>query len=170
MYIYTRVDPCIKCTRSKLDSGQVAAGLADSKDFLIVCWFDLRDLRGCLALPYLALSWVCCQLAWNQLRVSLAWRYLPWLVWSGFRLPCLSPCCGFAPGLILAWPPPSAVMGRSWALLGRSWRRLGLSGQAHGVQDSASFERYAGSGSMNGSPCLGGSWGFHTAAVATDSC
>ena len=44
----TRVDPCIKCTRSKLDSGQVAAGLAASKDLLAACWIEASCLRSCL--------------------------------------------------------------------------------------------------------------------------
>ena len=57
--LLTRVDPCIKCTRSKLDTGEVAAGFAASKDFLSACgpWLSLPSLawpcRG-LALPCLA--------------------------------------------------------------------------------------------------------------------
>ena len=42
IYIYTRVDPCIKCTRSKLDTGQGVLGLVAPEDLLSVC---------CLVLP-----------------------------------------------------------------------------------------------------------------------
>ena len=37
IYIYTRVDPCIKCTRSKLSTAQVAAAFVDPTDLLYVC-------------------------------------------------------------------------------------------------------------------------------------
>ena len=40
--MYTRVDPCIKCTRSKLDTGQGVLGLVVPEDLLSVC---------CLVLP-----------------------------------------------------------------------------------------------------------------------
>ena len=36
-YYYTRVDPCIKCTRSKLSTAQVAAAFVDPTDLLYVC-------------------------------------------------------------------------------------------------------------------------------------
>ena len=42
MYMHTRVDPCIKCTRSKLDTGQGVLGLVAPEDLLSVC---------CLVLP-----------------------------------------------------------------------------------------------------------------------
>ena len=42
LYRYTRVDPCIKCTRSKLATGEVDTAFVDRKDLLSVC---------CLVLP-----------------------------------------------------------------------------------------------------------------------
>ena len=40
--MYTRVDPCIKCARSKLDTGQGVLGLVAPEDLLSAC---------CLVLP-----------------------------------------------------------------------------------------------------------------------
>ena len=42
IYKHTRVDPCIKCTRSKLDTGQGVLGLVAPEDLLSAC---------CLVLP-----------------------------------------------------------------------------------------------------------------------
>ena len=42
IFIYTSVDPCIKCTRSKLDTGQGVLGLVAPEDLLLAC---------CLVLP-----------------------------------------------------------------------------------------------------------------------
>ena len=36
-YVLIRVDPCIKCTRSKLSTAQVAAAFVDPTDLLYVC-------------------------------------------------------------------------------------------------------------------------------------
>ena len=100
----TRVDPCIKCTRSKLDSGQVAAGLADSKDFVIVCWFDLGDLRAvpCLALPCLVLGLLSACLESASCVSCLALPAVARLVWISLALPCFGVACCL-PSLGLLW-------------------------------------------------------------------
>ena len=51
IYIYTRVDPCIKCTRSKLDMGQGVLGFVAPEDLLSVCCLVLP-----LVLPSVVLS------------------------------------------------------------------------------------------------------------------
>ena len=38
IYIYTRVDPCIKCTRSKLATGEVTAAFVDAKRHFVNLW------------------------------------------------------------------------------------------------------------------------------------
>ena len=56
IYIHTRVDPCIKCTRSKLDTGQGVLGLVAPEDLLSAC---------CLVLPLLLSPLVLSPLAWS---------------------------------------------------------------------------------------------------------
>ena len=65
MYIYTRVDPCIQCTRSKLDTGQGVLGLVALEDLLSACCLVLP-----LVLPALVSS---CPFPFGLVPVRLSW-------------------------------------------------------------------------------------------------
>ena len=147
IYIYTRVDPCIKCTRSKLDTGQGVLGLVVPEDLLSVC---------CLVLPLVLSSVVLSPLVSSCLGFSalvsscvVCWASPgPFLGLSGASLGThFRPPEGHfeAPGgswgskalLGLFWAAPGQPLGRSSGTLGapwgHSWRLLGLSWPALGL-------------------------------------
>ena len=91
IYIYTRVDPCIKCTRSKLDTGQGVLGLVAPEDLLSVCCLVLPLVlssvvlsplvSSCLGFSALVSSCVVCWASprpfWGLSRASLGTHFAP---------------------------------------------------------------------------------------------
>ena len=122
IYIYTRVDPCIKCTRSKLDTGQGVLGLVAPEDLLSVC---------CLVLPLVLSSVVLSPLVSSCLGFSalvsscvVCWASPgPFLGLSRASLGTHfgGPFWGLGP----SWASPGlllGVLGGSWAVLsGLGW-------------------------------------------------
>ena len=135
IYIYTRVDPCIKCTRSKLDTGQGVLGLVAPEDLLSVCCLVLPLVlssvvlsplvSSCLGFSALVSSCVVCWASPGPFlglpRASLGTHFAPcWAPWRplGFLGPSWA-----SPGSLLA--SPGAPWASSWAALGGSWPSLG---------------------------------------------
>ena len=141
IYIYTRVDPCIKCTRSKLDTGQGVLGLVAPEDLLSVCCLVLPLVlssvvlsplvSSCLGFSALVSSCVVCWASPRPFlglsRGSLGTHFgspkshfgTPGGPW-GFRALL---------GLQLlgrSWGTLGAPWGHSWWLLGLSWPVPGL--------------------------------------------
>ena len=113
------MDPCIKCTRSKLDTGQGVLGLVAPEDLLSAC---------CLVLPLL-LSALVSSCPFPSGLVPVGLQGLSWgspgplldLSWA-------SPGGHFGPpgGPWRSRASPGLPLGRSWPLLGRPGRPLGL--------------------------------------------
>ena len=115
----TRVDPCIKCTRCKLATGEVTAAFVGPKRLFVSLWDRVSWLRlpvvsaldgswSLLGRPGLLLagSWAVMGLSWATLGPS--WRVLG----------------RFWPLLGDTGRPPGSLMGCSWRLLGASWALL----------------------------------------------
>ena len=127
MYVYTRVDPCIKCTRSKLDTGQGVLGLVAPEDLLSVF---------CLVLPLVLSSVVLSPLVSSCLGFSALVSSCV-VCWASPVSPLAGPGGPWAPlgvtlalGSLLArpWAAPGlsgAVLAASWASFGASWAALG---------------------------------------------
>ena len=122
MYIYTRVDPCIKCTRSKLDTGQGVLGLVAPEDLLSVC---------CLVLPLVLSSVVGSWASSRLLPASLgpSWRLLgPSLGRLGRLFAAESEFSrNLLKTMVFAWflhgcEPSGGLLAPSWRLL--SWAVL----------------------------------------------
>ena len=111
------MDPCIKCTRSKLDTGQGVLGLVAPEDLLSVC---------CLVLPLVLSSVVLSPLVSSCLGFSalvsscvVCWASPgPFLGLSRASLGThFGPPWGSSPGWG-PWPPLGVTLGGSWASLG----------------------------------------------------
>ena len=142
------MDPCIKCTRSKLTLVQVILGCAVSEDLLSVC----RIVKGCIdrsghRLPFPVVSHVSCLrllcLIWYCLLLSTP--HLSCLLLSCLFLPCpplvlfprpswrpLGALLWFREGLLGAsgplgrsWAAPGGASALPWAPLGCLWASLG---------------------------------------------
>ena len=150
-YIY-RVDPCIKCTRSKLDTGQGVLGLVAPEDLLSVCCLVLPLVlssvvlsplvSSCLGFSALVSSCVVCWASpWPRLASGLvfcclvsACIFLPWLLCSCVLLCRMLglPWAFFGPLPGLSWDPfcasarPFCLLGFPWVALGLSWGALGV--------------------------------------------
>ena len=141
IYIYTRVDPCIKCTRSKLDTGQGVLGLVAPEDLLSVCCLVLPLVlssvvlsplvSSCLGFSALVSSCVVCWASPGPFlglsRASLGTHFGPpkghfgtpggpWGSWASSRLLLGSSLAG--PGG--PWAYLGVTLGGSWASLGPS--------------------------------------------------
>ena len=142
--MFTRVEPCIKCTRSKLDTGQGVLGLVAPEDLLSAC---------CLVLPLL-LSALVSSCPFPSGLVPVGLQGLSWgspgplsdLSWAYFGPPggpCLAPslCCPGRPlGLLLAsWASlrpllgcPRGLLNPPLCLSGGSWEpKLTFHGTLH---------------------------------------
>ena len=139
IYIYTRVDPCIKCTRSKLDTGQGVLGLVAPEDLLSVCCLVLPLVLSSVVLSPLVSS---C-LGFSALVSSCVVCWAPGL-FLGLSRASLGTHFGPPEGswgsralLGLSRAAPGQPLGRSWGTLGapwgHSWRLLGLSWPAPGL-------------------------------------
>ena len=115
IYIYTRVDPCIKCTRSKLDMGQGVLGLVAPEDLLSVCCFVLPLVLSSVVLSPLVPS---C-LGFSALLSSCVVYWASPRPFLGRSRASLGIHFGPAPGLL------PASLGLSWRLLGPPLGRLG---------------------------------------------
>ena len=112
IYIQTREDPCIKCTRSKLDTGQGVLGLVAPEDLLSAC---------CLVLPLL-LSALVSSCPFPSGLVPVGLQGLSWASPG----PLLGPSwtlLGLSQGPL---EPFWVLLGGSWAVLnGLGWRLAG---------------------------------------------
>ena len=148
------MDPCIKCTRSKLDTGQGVLGLVAPEDLLSVCCLVLPLVlssvvlsplvSSCLGFSALVSSCVVCWASPGPFlglsRASLGTHFgppkghfgtpggPPWPVLGdpGRTLGSLSVALG--PLLARPWAAPGhsgAVLAASWASFGASWAALG---------------------------------------------
>ena len=148
VYIYiTRVDPCIKCTRSKLDTGQGVLGLVAPEDLLSVCCLVLPLVLSSVALSPLVSSCLgfsalvsSCVVCWASPRPflglsrgSLGTHFGP--PKGHFGTP--GGPWGFRALLGLFQAAPGQLLGRSWGTLGvpwgHSWWLLGLSWPVPGL-------------------------------------
>ena len=141
IYIYTRVDPCIKCTRSKLDTGQGVLGLVAPEDLLSVCCLVLPLVlssvvlsplvSSCLGFSALVSSCVVCWASPRPFlglsRASLGAHFGPsWGSWPLGSLPgthggfwaSLGPPLGCSRPL---WGRPGGFLSLLWGVLGGSW-------------------------------------------------
>ena len=145
IYIYTRVDPCIKCTRSKLDTGQGFLGLLAPEDLLSVCCLVLPLVlssvvlsplvSSCLGFSALVSSCVVCWASPGPFlglsRASLGAHFglpeghfeAPGGSWAlgvtlGGSWVSLSPPLGCSRPL---WGRPGGFLGLLWGVLGGSW-------------------------------------------------
>ena len=136
------MDPCIKCTRSKLDTGQGVLGLVAPEDLLSVCCLVLPLVlssvvlsplvSSCLGFSALVSSCVVCWASpgpfWGLSRASLGTHF--WAsggpFWGSWRPLGLQGPPG-PPGLLLGsslagpggpWAPLGVTLGGSWASLG----------------------------------------------------
>ena len=124
------MDPCIKCTRSKLDTGQGVLGLVAPEDLLSVC---------CLVLPLVLSSVVLSPLVSSCLGFSalvsscvVCWASPgPFLGLSRASLGRRAPGGPWGSRALLgcSWAAPWPVLGAPW---GHPWRLLGLSWAAPG--------------------------------------
>ena len=127
LYIY--MDPCIKCTRSKLDTGQGVLGLVAPEDLLSVCCLVLPLglssvvlsplVSSCLGFSALVSSCVVC---WASPRPFLGLSRAK----GHFGTP--GGPWGFRALLGLFQAAPGQLLGRSWGIgvtLGGSWASLG---------------------------------------------
>ena len=138
MTTHTRVDPCIKCTRSKFDTGQGVLGSVVPEDLLFVCCLVLPLVLSSVVLSPLVSSCLgfsalvsSCVVCWASLRpflglsrASLGTHFGP--PKGHFRTP--GGPWGFraaAPGQLLG-RSLGAPWGHSWWLLGLSWPVPGL--------------------------------------------
>ena len=145
IYTYTRVDPCIKCTRSKLDTGQGVLGLVAPEDLLSVCCLVLPLVlssvvlsplvSSCLGFSALVSSCVVCWASPGPFlglsRASLGTHVGPPEGHFGSWRPLgLSGCSWAAPWPVLTDPgrPLGSLLAALGSLLARPWAAPGLSG------------------------------------------
>ena len=123
------MDPCIKCTRSKLDTGQGLLGLVAPEDLLSACCPVLPLVLSALVLSPFVLSTLVssCPFPSGLLPVGL----------QGLSWASPGPLSGIILGFLVALGAPGASWGGLGVLLGCSWRLLGLSWIALGLSWSA---------------------------------
>ena len=129
------MDPCIKCTRSKLDTGQGVLGLVAPEDLLSVCCLVLPlvlssvvlspHVSSCLGFSALVSSCVVCWASPTHFGPPEGHFEAPGGSWGSKALLGLSRA---APGQPLgrSLGTLGAPWGHSWRLLGLSWPALGL--------------------------------------------
>ena len=87
--IYTREDPCIKCTRSKLDTGQGVLGLVAPEDLFVSLLSRLASglVFCCLVSTCIFLPWLLCSCVLLCRMLGLPWAFfgpLPGFSWDPF--------------------------------------------------------------------------------------
>ena len=79
IYMYIRVDPCIKCTRRKLATGEVDTAFVDRKVLLSVCCLVLPLVLSSVVLSPLVyscfLSWLLCSCVLLCRMLGLPWAF-----------------------------------------------------------------------------------------------
>ena len=141
------MDPCIKCTRSKLDTGQGVLGLVAPEDLLSVCCLVLPLVLSSVVLSPLVSSCLgfsalvsSCVVCWASPRPFLGLSRASLGTHSGppkghfgtpggpWRFRALLGLFQAAPGQLLgrSWGTLGAPWGHSWWLLGLSWPVPGL--------------------------------------------
>ena len=147
IYIYTRVDPCIKCTRSKLDTGQGVLGLVAPEDLLSAC---------CLVLPLLLSA----PASSCPFPTGLIFVGLPGLSWAVPGMLLAPPGAPWAPSC--SWACPGRLLGLFWGPLSPPLGLLGGSWQPeptfHGTLQKLLFVAFVLSVFGPPGPLLGGSW------------
>ena len=136
------MEPCIKCTRSKLDTGQGVLGLVAPEDLLSVCCLVLPLVlssvvlsplvSSCLGFSALVSSCVVCWASPGPFlglsRASLGTHFGPPRAIFGLLAAAPGQLLGrsWDPGsLLVALGPLPATLGPSWRLLGPPLGRLG---------------------------------------------
>ena len=130
----TRVDPCIKCTRSKLATGEVDTAFVDRKSPFVSLLSRLASglVFCCLVSTCIFLPWLLCSCVLLCRMLGLPWAFfgpLPGLAWDQFWASggLFLGLAWASPGLLLGsplagpggpWAPLEITLGGSWASLG----------------------------------------------------